>query len=161
MIFLTLGTQKFQFNRLLKEVDRLIIEGKINEEVFAQIGYSDYMPQNFKYKRFLNREEFIENMNKCNIVITHGGTGAIINAVKNRKKVVAIPRLKEFEEHIDDHQLQIVSQFDEMGLILKCNDLTSLSECLDKLVEIDFIEYISNTDNIINSINAFLKEINK
>ena len=48
MIFITLGSQKFQFNRLLIEVDKLIVDGKITEEVFAQIGYSDYKPQNYK-----------------------------------------------------------------------------------------------------------------
>ena len=47
MIFVTLGSQKFQFNRLLIEIDRLIEEGKITEKVFAQTGYSDYKPKNY------------------------------------------------------------------------------------------------------------------
>ena len=78
MIFITLGSQKFQFNRLLIEIDRLVEEKKINEEVFAQIGYSDYKPKNYKYKEFLDRDEFAEIMSRCNKVITHGGTGAIV-----------------------------------------------------------------------------------
>ena len=45
MIFITLGSQKFQFNRLLKAVDELVAAGKIKDEVFAQIGYSDYKPR--------------------------------------------------------------------------------------------------------------------
>lgn len=49
MIFITLGSQKFQFNRLLKAVDELVAAGKIKDEVFAQIGYSDYKPMNYKY----------------------------------------------------------------------------------------------------------------
>lgn len=47
MIFITLGSQKFQFDRLLKEVDKLVGEQFINQEVFAQIGYSKYKPKNF------------------------------------------------------------------------------------------------------------------
>ena len=47
MIFITLGSQKFQFDRLLKEVDRLIADGVIQEKVFAQIGASEYLPQNY------------------------------------------------------------------------------------------------------------------
>ena len=43
MIFITLGSQKFQFNRLLKAVDDLVESKIINEEIFAQIGYSDYI----------------------------------------------------------------------------------------------------------------------
>ena len=78
MIFVTLGSQKFQFNRLLKAVDEL----QTDEKIFAQIGYSDYKPQNYKYKEFLDREEFAAWEQKADIVITHGGTGAIIGAVK-------------------------------------------------------------------------------
>ena len=33
MIFITLGSQKFQFDRLLKEVDRLIADGDTGESI--------------------------------------------------------------------------------------------------------------------------------
>ena len=46
MIFVVLGTQKFQCNRLLKTVDELVGNGTIKEEVFAQKGYIDYKPTN-------------------------------------------------------------------------------------------------------------------
>ena len=104
MIFITLGSQKFQFNRLLKAIDKLIEQGKIKEEVFAQIGYSDYQPINYNYKQFLDRDEFASMEGRADIVITHGGTGAIIGAVKKGKKVIAVPRLAKYGEHVDDHQ---------------------------------------------------------
>ena len=63
MIFITLGSQKFQFNRLLKKVDELIGEGVVKDDVFAQIGASDYKPKNYAYKEFLSREEFVEKTN--------------------------------------------------------------------------------------------------
>lgn len=85
MIFVTLGSQKFQFNRLLEAVDNLIINEVIKDKVFAQIGYSDYMPRNYEYKNFLDRDEFLQLEKKSDIIITHGGTGAIIGAVKNKK----------------------------------------------------------------------------
>lgn len=49
MIFITLGSQKFQFNRLLQAVDQLIEKSVIEDEVFAQIGYSDYQPKHYAY----------------------------------------------------------------------------------------------------------------
>ena len=88
MIFITLGSQKFQFDRLLKEVDRLIADGVVQEKVFAQIGASEYLPQNYTYERFLDRQHFAQIMDQCDSVITHGGTGVIIGAVKKGKKVV-------------------------------------------------------------------------
>ena len=58
MIFVTVGSQKFQFNRLLKAIDTLVKNNSITEEVFAQTGYSDYKPKYYKYREFLNRDEF-------------------------------------------------------------------------------------------------------
>lgn len=156
MIFITLGSQKFQFDRLLKEVDRLAKEGLFEEEVFAQIGYSTYKPQYFEYKEFLDRDEFAKYMDKSDIVITHGGTGAIIGAVKKEKKVIAVPRLARYGEHVDDHQTQIVEQFTDSNLISSVVDIRDLK---DKYIDIKnhkFEKYISNTQRIIDSIDNFI-----
>jgi len=156
MIFVTLGSQKFQFNRLLEAVDNLVAEGRITEEVYAQIGYSNYEPQHFVFKQFLDREEFSKMTERADIVITHGGTGAIIGAVKKGKKVIALPRLAQYGEHVDDHQLQILKQFDGMGIILACYDLNDLAELYKKIQHIEMTPYQSNTVKIIDSIEKFL-----
>ena len=156
MIFITVGSQKFQFNRLLKEIDRLIEENKITEEVFAQTGYSDYKPKNYNYKEFLDREEFNKIIIKCDKVITHGGTGAIVGAVKRGKKVIAVPRLAKYDEHVDDHQLQITQQFSEMNFILSINDINELDHQLKRINNMKFNIYISNTHSIIASIEDFI-----
>lgn len=156
MIFVTVGSQKFQFNRLLKEIDKLIEEKKITEEVFAQIGYSDYLPKNYKYKSFLDRNEFANIMSKCDKVITHGGTGAIIGAVKCGKKVIAVPRLAKFGEHVDNHQLQIVEQFENMNFIEYVENEDELGKNIININKKKFEKYKSNTFEIINSIEEFI-----
>lgn len=157
MIFVTLGSQKFQFNRLLKEIDRLIECGKITEKVFAQIGYSDYEPKNYSYKSFLDRAEFVDIMGKCDKVITHGGTGAIIGAVKQGKKVIAVPRMAKYGEHVDDHQLQIIDQFKEMNLIAGLDYIENLQIEIDEIEKKSFKKYKSNTNQIIASIVDFIE----
>lgn len=156
MIFVTLGSQKFQFDRLLKEIDRLIENNEINEEVFAQIGYSNYIPKNYSYKNFFDREEFNDTMSSCSKVITHGGTGAIIGALKRNKKVIAVPRLKKYGEHVDDHQLDILKQFEQLNLIKSTYDILHLAEAINNLDETKFNKYISNTDTIIKSIEEYI-----
>ena len=156
MIFVTLGSQKFQFNRLLKEIDVLVEKKIITDEVFAQIGYSDYLPSNYRYKNFLNRDEFAEMQEKADIVITHGGTGAIIGAVKKGRKVIAVPRLAKYGEHVDDHQIQLVEQFNEMELIYSCNDVQELKTAIEEIRTKKYNDYHSNTAVIINSIEKFL-----
>lgn len=157
MIFITLGSQKFQFNRLLKKIDELIEKKIISEKVFAQIGYSDYFPVNYDYKSFLSREEFSDLMKKSTLVITHGGTGAIITAVKAGKKVIAVPRLAQYGEHVDDHQLQLLKQFDGMGIILPCYNIEELDEKILKVEKIRLSPYISNTKTIMDDIEEFIK----
>lgn len=157
MIFITLGSQKFQFNRLLQAVDELIDYGVIKEEVFAQIGYSDYKPRNYEYKEFLDRDEFAAQEGKCEILITHGGTGAIIGAVKKGKKVIAVPRLAKYGEHVDDHQLQLIAQFKNQNLICGLNDCSELQDGLKYVKEHEFNSYQSNTGRIIESIEKFIE----
>lgn len=157
MIFITLGSQKFQFNRLLKEIDRLVEEEIITEDIFAQIGYSDYKPKNFKYKEFLDRSEFEDKVNNCAIVITHGGTGAIVGALKKNKKVIAIPRLKDFKEHVDNHQIQIVQQFDNLRFIIGVYEIKKIKHALKNIENFKIKTYTSNTHRIIESIDEFLQ----
>ena len=155
MIFVTLGSQKFQFNRLLKAIDELIITEKIAEMVIAQIGYSDYKPKHYNYRKFLDRDEFIAVMSEADIVITHGGTGVIINAIKKGKKVIAAPRLKRYGEHIDDHQIQLLKQFKELDMIYVCED-GDLQKALKTVMKTTYKTYQSNTDKIIESLKEFI-----
>lgn len=158
MIFITLGSQKFQFNRLLKAIDHLVEDGKIEDEIFAQTGYSDYEPQNYKFKQFLDRDEFSDVVGRSDIVITQGGTGAIIGAVKKGKKVIAVPRRAMYGEHVDDHQLQLVGQFRALNLICECRDCEKLGEVLDEVKKRKFNSYQSSTQSIIDSIEKFIEE---
>lgn len=157
MIFITLGSQKFQFNRILKKIDELIEKDIIKEEVFAQIGYSDYQPINYKYEDFLDRGKFSKLMKSSTLVITHGGTGAIITAVKAGKKVIAVPRLAQYGEHVDDHQLQLLKQFDGMGIILPCYDIEELDKKIIEIERIKLNPYISNTQVILDDIEKYIE----
>ena len=159
MIFVTLGSQKFQFNRLLKEIDRLIEAGNIKEKVFAQTGYSDYEPRYYEYKKFLDREDFSNIMRSCDKIITHGGTGAIINAVKKEKKVIAVPRLVKYGEHVDNHQLQIIEQFKEMNFVEGINEIEELEKCLSEIDKKEFNSFTSNTENILRALEDFIEGI--
>lgn len=158
MIFVTLGSQKFQFNRLLEKVDELVSQGVIKDEVFAQTGYSNYKPQHYEHKQFFSREEFAEMEGKADIVITHGGTGAIIGAVKKGKKVIAVPRLVKYGEHVDDHQIQLIKQFDGMGIIEACYEIEGMESAYRNTQQKSYQAYNSNTEKIIKSIDEFISK---
>lgn len=161
MIFLTVGSQKFQFNRLLKAVDDLIEKGDIDEPVFAQIGYSDYKPKHYEYQPFMDRRHFVQMQERADIIITHGGTGAIMGAIKKGKKVIAVPRLAQYGEHVDDHQLQLIEQFAESNLIASCENLDELGNVYKAIRGKEFDSYQSNTERYLEKIDGYIKGIMK
>ena len=156
MIFVVVGTQKFQLNRLLKEIDSQIEKGIIKEEVFAQIGNSDYKPKYYKFKKFIDKDEFEKIMEECTILITHSGVGTIISGLNHNKPVIIYPRLKKYNEHVDDHQTEIAKSFSEMNYVLLCNENDDLSSLLEEALKHKFEKYSSKRVDTIKAINEFL-----
>ena len=147
MIFVTVGSQKFQFNALLEAVDSLVASGAAEGGAFAQTGACTYEPIRMEHIAFLDREGFQRRMAASDIVITHGGAGAIVGAVKAGKEVIAVPRRAERGEHVDDHQIEIVGQFGEMGLIEPCMNPADLPAAYERVLTGEYLAYASNTDS--------------
>lgn len=156
MVFVTVGSQRFQFDRLLEAVDGLVERGVITEDVFAQTGWSTYEPQHYKHEKFIDRDEFARCIDACNTLITHGGTGVIVTAIKAGKRVVAVPRLAAFGEHVDDHQLQILEEFREAGHIQVASDAKELEQAYVAAQTEEVQEYESNTEMFIADLDAYL-----
>lgn len=159
MIFVAVGTQKFQLNRLLKAIDNLIDQGRLEDEVFAQVGHSDYVPRNYKYADFLTKDEFAARIRECDILITHGGVATIIAGVKQEKAVVVFPRFAAFGEHVDDHQLQITESFSSKNLVLICREKDNLGEIIQQARTHTFARYVSQRSQVTKTIRDFLETI--
>lgn len=156
MILVMLGTQNNSFHRLLEEIDKLIDIGKIQEEVIVQAGYTKYESKNMKIIDFLPNEELEKLEQQANCIITHGGVGSIIGSIEKGKKVIAVPRLKQYGEHVNDHQLDIVESFDKLGYIIGTADVSQLGETLQRIKEFEPKKYIQNTGNIIKIVEDFI-----
>lgn len=157
MIFIVLGTQKFQLNRLLKQIDELIGSGKITDEVFAQIGNSDYEPKNFSYEKFYGKDQFEEKIKAADLIICHSGVGTIMTAINSNKPVIVYPRLSKYKEHVDDHQLDIANAFAKNNYVLCYQDGDNLADLVVKAKEHSFGKYVSHRENIVNIINSFIE----
>lgn len=156
MIFVTMGSQKFQFDRLLKALDDLAANGNLSEEIIAQSGACTYQPRFIRCEPFMDSERFDECLKKAELIIAHAGTGTVIKAVKAGKKVVVVPRLARFGEHVDDHQTEIAEMFGEMDLIVCCSDCDELEQKIREAWVKEFRPYVSNTETIIRSIDEFI-----
>ncbi len=148
MILVTLGTQKQSFNRLLDMIEK----SNINDKIIVQAGYTKYKSKKMKMLDFVDYQEMDKLIKQADLIITHGGTGSIVTAIKQGKKVIACPRLKKYGEHVDDHQKQIVDIFSEVGYILKLDENDDLDELVQKIQTKKMIPFKSNTTNFINNL---------
>lgn len=156
MILVMLGTQNNDFHRLLKEINKLINEGIIKEEVIVQAGYTKYESKNMKIIDFVSGEELEKLEQQASCIITHGGVGSIIGSIEKGKKVIAVPRLKQYGEHVNDHQLDIVESFDKLGYIIGITDVSQLEKALQRVDVFEPKKYIQNTGNIIKIVEDFI-----
>lgn len=161
MVFVVLGTQPFQMNRLLIMVDELIEHGKLKENVFAQIGSSNYVPKYFQYKRFLSQSEFDTKMSECRVLLTHCGVGTIISGLKKNKPIIVVPRLAKYREHVDDHQMEIAKTFEEKDYVLEYIDGKDLGDYFLRLDHYKFESYTSEKAKMCATISAFLENLCK
>lgn len=159
MILVLLGTQNNSFYRLLEEIDKLISENIINEEVIVQNGYTKYETQNMKLIDFVSKEELEKLLENADLIITHGGVGSIIMSIKKGKKVIAIPRLHKYSEHVNDHQKEIVELFNKKGYITGINEVEELKSAFLKIEEFNPIPYKENNEKMLKIIEEFIKKI--
>lgn len=156
MILVMLGTQNNSFHRLLEEIDRLIKDGQIKEEVVVQSGYTKYESTNMKIFDFISSDELEKLEQQADCIITHGGVGSIISSIEKDKKVIAVPRLKQYGEHVNDHQLDIVQSFDKLGYIIGITNVSELSDALHKIDIFQPKKYVQNTGRIISIVQDFI-----
>lgn len=154
-IFVTLGSQQFQFNRLLKELDDL---NNDLYDIYAQIGYSTYKPRNYCYVDFIDRNEYNKRIFESDMIITHAGTGAIISSLKASKPVLAVARLSKYNEHVDDHQIEIMELFVEKKYINGISEIINLDSVINDTLTKNYEVFKSNTDIFIRGLEELIEK---
>lgn len=158
MILVTLGTQKFQMNRLVQAADRLAIE--LDEEVFVQLGNSTYIPQHCKYKDFVDANTYREMIENCSVLVTHAGVGSIMTGINAKVPVVVVPRQNAFLEHVDNHQMDIAEAFALKGHVFNCENIEELPDLVKKAKSHEFSPYTQKGGKIEDIIDDFFNLFN-
>ena len=156
MIFVMLGTQNNSFHRLLEQVDKLIQKNVIQEKVIVQAGYTKYESENMEILNLIQKTEIEEYQKQASLIITHGGAGSIITSLKYGKKVIAVPRKHQYEEHVNDHQQEIVEVFTKKGYIIGIKNVEDLEEAIKKVDTFEPIQYKPNNQKMLQIIENFI-----
>jgi len=131
LIFVVTGVHEHGFDRLVEAVDKLAGDGAV-DDVFIQTGFSTYQPKNCPWCKAIDFEEFEKRMDEADIIISHGGAGCIAGALERNKPTIVVPRLKKYDEHNNDHQLELTSVLEKSGRILALYDMNNLLPMIKK-----------------------------
>mgnify|MGYP004457583129 FL=1 len=156
MILVTLGTQDKNFVRLLEKIDQLINNGLIKDKVIVQAGFTKYNSENMEIFDLIPQDEFNDLMDKADIIITHGGVGNIISALEKNKKVIAVPRLAKYGEHINDHQTQIIAKFNALGYIIGLQDVDELDDAVKQIKKFKPKKFVHDNSKMLNLVSKLI-----
>ncbi|MBE6108570.1 MAG: beta(1,3)galactosyltransferase EpsH [Erysipelotrichaceae bacterium] len=157
MILVVLGTQDKRFERLIALVDEALKNGWIHEDVIVQAGCTKYSSAGMKIVDFVDMSEFEQWMNECRILITHGGVGTIMSALRLRKPVIACARLAKYGEHHNDHQCEIIENFFDKGLLIQVKDGETLERALQEAETFSVPEVESNNQKMLSLLADYLE----
>lgn len=120
MIFATLGTHHDPFPRAIDAA--LTLAG--DAELVVQHGHTEPVGAgpNVRFYQWLVPDEVDALFREATLVITHAGVATVVGALRAGHHPIVIPRRKCFGEHVDDHQMQIVSELTRVGLVTALPD---------------------------------------
>ena len=159
MILVLLGTKKLQFTRLLTSIENCLNKGYIKEEVFVQAGYTKYYTKKMNIVSFIDRERLSLLYDEAKYIITHAGTGSVVQGLKKNKKVIAVPRYKYLNEHVNNHQVELANVFSEKGYVKSCYVNDDLCEIVKGLNSFEPKQYMSKKNEIIKCIDEYIESI--
>ncbi len=158
MIFLTVGTQ-FPFDRLVAAVDLAVERGAVADQIFAQIGDSSYEPRHFEYVRSVDKDKYDSLVKDASGMIGHAGMGTILMALEYHKPLLVMPRLKQYGEVVNDHQVDIADKFAKLGYVLVAHQPKVLIETIKSLSSFVPRQRQNQLDDVINRVYTFLDNL--
>jgi UDP-N-acetylglucosamine transferase subunit ALG13 len=152
MIFVTVGTNEAQFDRMLRAVAGL----RTDERLVIQHGHTSPVdvPQ-ADLVDFLSFEEMNETIRRARVVVTHAGVGSVMVALANAKRPIVVPRRKAFGEAVDDHQLQLGRRFADADLVTLVESPQDLAEAVER--EQEAAKVVADSSSLAADLRSFLE----
>jgi UDP-N-acetylglucosamine transferase subunit ALG13 len=154
-ILVTVGTHG-PFDRLIREVERLIERRTLVGPVIAQVGPGGYRSPRMKAFESCGQDEMLRHLSESGVLITHSGTGSILSGLEAGCKVIAIARKAQMGEHYDDHQLEILEEMKTRGAILGGADPSELEGLIGRLESFQPKQIRISTEPIEREIKQLL-----
>jgi UDP-N-acetylglucosamine:LPS N-acetylglucosamine transferase len=157
-IFMVTGTHTASFHRLVKHVDDMVKSGDVTISG-AQIGHSSYEPKNFSWKRFIPFDRFLEDLRESDIVLTHDGASSMGLALSFGKRVVVVPRRKEFGE-VEYASKQDLARFlADQGLVTLVDNVEEIEKGISQAKEMSTTKSLQLGAGPVDLIDNYLSSL--
>lgn len=159
MIFVVLGTWSMPFIRPLIEIEDLVKRRVIQEEVVVQCGHTKFESTYLTCVPFFSSIEIEQKYVDARMIICQAGIGSIMLGLRHEKKVISIARSKAYNEHIDDHQTEILDVFSKQQFILKWSPHVALEDLLCKAESFSPVKYNFCEEQISARIVEYIESV--
>jgi len=113
-LFVTLGTiRPYRFDAL---VDAVLATGLTDARTVWQLGATTRDDLPGRSVTTMSAQEFRACAQEADVVITHAGVGTAIDLLADGVYPLVVPRRRDYDEHVDDHQNQIAALLRDQGL---------------------------------------------
>lgn len=155
-LFVPLGTQKFPFGRIISALNLLVDQGKYQADgIVMQSALYPVKPK-FTHFGLIPNDEFNRYMREAEVIVTHSGVNSIISCMEMGKPLVVCPRLHEYGEHVDNHQMEIATLMRDKYDVLICTDMKDLPELIEKAKMHKYKPWVSHRAELLEAIQRLI-----
>lgn len=129
-IFVVVGTQEVPFQRLINYAEQL----STTHDIVIQYGYTPIIAQpNVVYRQFYDKQQYQALVKGADIILCHGGAGTIFEMLKLHKNIIVVPREAQYQEHVDNHQLELAKKLSQEGYLFVARQYEEILTILDNI----------------------------
>ena len=143
---------------LLNENGNFIAHNDMNL-VFEKINFK----QNFNSSNDEKSDQILENVDKADIVITHGGPSSFIMPLQIGKIPIVVPRQKKYDEHVNNHQVEFSTAVKQRyGNIIVVKNIKNLEKAIlryDKIVRTMTTEIDNNNAKFNEKLETIVEDM--
>lgn len=131
-LLVVLGTDHHRFDRLVGWVDGWLERRPAGDATSAlvQLGWSRE-PKIAGGVGIIAFDELQQLMRNAVVVVTHGGPATMLEARRQGKQPIVVPRDPTLGEHVDDHQQLFARRMADAGLISLCETEDGFAAAVD------------------------------
>lgn len=156
-LFVPLGTQKFPFDRLVLALNNLVEKGLFQpNEIVMQSAVYNVKPV-FTHYTLIPFDQFNKLVDEAELIITHGGVNSIITCMKQKKPLIIVPRLKQYGEHVDDHQREIAEIMRLKYNVVVAEDLSHIEDYIEQAQTQRYKLWASHNEELIDYIRRIIR----